>query len=112
MPRKPIRRHQIAKPWPFTFSPFGRSVAQAMAYKVKRQIQNSKFRRKSTIKSAGISIFSELFQDNYALCQLANFFYAFFVLFNFLTGRYKFKPLGGNLPFDVSKDKKSESGSF
>lgn len=70
MPRKPIRRHQIAKPWPFTFSPFGRSVAQAMAYKVKRQIQNSKFRRKSTIK-----------------------------------------PAGGNLPFDVSKDKKSESGS-
>jgi len=70
MPRKPISRHQIVKPWPFTFSPFGRSVAQATAYKVKRQIQNSKFQRKSSIKSAG-----------------------------------------GNLAFDVSKDKKSESGS-
>ncbi|KAI8538884.1 hypothetical protein RHMOL_Rhmol09G0138000 [Rhododendron molle] len=54
MPRKPIRRHRFSNPRPFTFSPFARSAAQvAMAYKVKRQIQDSKFQRKSSSSSAG-----------------------------------------------------------
>ncbi|XP_058214908.1 protein BCCIP homolog [Rhododendron vialii] len=54
MPRKLTRRHRFSKPRPFTFSPFARSAAQvAMAFKVKRQIQNSKFQRKSSPTSAG-----------------------------------------------------------
>ncbi|KAG5532153.1 hypothetical protein RHGRI_026689 [Rhododendron griersonianum] len=54
MLRKLTRRHRFSKPRPFTFSPFARSAAQvAMAFKVKRQIQNSKFQRKSSPSSAG-----------------------------------------------------------
>ncbi|GFY96392.1 CDK inhibitor P21 binding protein [Actinidia rufa] len=54
VPRKPTRHHQLSKSWPFTFSRFARSVAQvAPAYKVKLQIQNSKFHRKSFSNSEG-----------------------------------------------------------
>ncbi|KAG5532154.1 hypothetical protein RHGRI_026689 [Rhododendron griersonianum] len=62
MLRKLTRRHRFSKPRPFTFSPFARSAAQvAMAFKVKRQIQNSKFQRKSSPSSAGIIIFGGKF---------------------------------------------------
>ncbi|CAL5338947.1 unnamed protein product [Camellia sinensis] len=54
MPRKPKRHCQLTKPHPFTFSPFARAVARvANAYKVKSQIQNSKFHRKSSPNSSG-----------------------------------------------------------
>ncbi|KAL7260295.1 hypothetical protein ACSBR1_006043 [Camellia fascicularis] len=54
MPRKPKRHCQLTKSHPFTFSPFARSVARvANAYKVKSQIQNSKFHRKSSPNSSG-----------------------------------------------------------
>lgn len=64
MPRKPIKRRQLLKRQPFTFSRFARSMAVvASAYKVKRQINNSKFHRKSSMSSSGNGFVNHAMED-------------------------------------------------
>ncbi|PSR88146.1 Protein BCCIP like [Actinidia chinensis var. chinensis] len=67
MPRKPTRHHQLLKLRPFTFSQFARSVAQVgSAQKANRQIQNSKFHKKSSLNSGGGSSRYHTLEDKIA----------------------------------------------
>ncbi|CAK9152299.1 unnamed protein product [Ilex paraguariensis] len=64
MPRKPTGRHPLMKPQPFSFSPFGRSVARvASAYKLKGQMPGSKFHSKNSPNTPGNGFVNHALED-------------------------------------------------